>query len=492
MTSTGTRIAAATESRFRTPWPEIGLIAVLLSAYATAAPGINSALVWSCLSLHYAMLLASLWHPSRVWRGKPTYISIEFLFLFFSYLIYFYPYQLHVLNIANISRSGFIQGYTFTDQSNSAILIASIGMLAFRGGIRALALSDPAPDTTGQNRRHENATGPLDRLSPNTVALPVFFLQALLISGYLAAGWKAIGEGRYSGETSTNSVAEGVYLLIVILSMVSFALLVYPAAERSVFIPLSALLSALWAVRILLNGDRNSFLLIAIVAIGGLFTFRISAGRWSLLVLGVSALSLYNAVEALRRGDVGSLFDFYLGDNVATNSHDGDTSFNNTTIGMRAALAGVPQYIDYGYGLYKLIGLAGVVPLIRGFVIPSDAPFKASSDVINDIVLGGPSAGWSLGTSVIADVYVDFGVVGVPLLLFSLGIFGSYVQHALTVRPASVWRAVLYLMTLALFAEIPRYAFVFPVRPIFWTFLLFFAITLFSRSRAGSGKSDTS
>jgi hypothetical protein len=196
-----------------------------------------------------------------------------------------------------------------------------------------------------------------------------------------------------------------------------------------------------------------------------------------LIALGVVAIPMYNAIEALRSGRIDSVLDLLSNDGSAAASYGGDTSFNISTISVRAALARVPEGIDYGYGLYKAIGAAGVIPFIRGQIVPSDVPHLQSADVLNDILLG-PQAKWGVGSNVIVDAYVDLGVVAVPILLFGLGVFVAYVQRTVTRMPDSPWRSVIYLMTLALIAEIPRYSLDFPVRPLVWTFLIFWAASV--------------
>jgi oligosaccharide repeat unit polymerase len=267
-----------------------------------------------------------------------------------------------------------------------------------------------------------------------------------------------------------------------VLSMVPVALYVLPAprcaGRRSILLRLSTGLSALWAIRILLSGDRNAALLVTIVAVAGLFTFRFRAGRWVLAVLCAAALAVYGAVEQLRKGQTSSLREIVRGAPGTLSFGDYDTSFNITTVGVRAALAGVPEHIDFGYGLYKLVGAAGIVPFIRGLLIPPDMAYTSSSDVLNEIIH--PTADWSVGTNVIADVYVDFGLLGVPILLFALGLFVAYTQRSVMQVPNSPWRGVVYLTTLALVAEVPRYSLTFPVRPLVWVLILFAVIWLLS------------
>lgn len=460
--------------RFKIPVAEALLVLGLLAVYTVVPLGANSTILWACLVGQYALVLSTVLRPVTVWRGIPTFVSTEFLFQFFCYLIFFYPYQLHVLGIYDVSQSVFFQN-TFADWSNQAIILSLVGTLSFRAGVRALVIPDADVIETDREPRR------LDEVTSRALALPVFALQVLLITVYLAFGWQAAGEGRYSGQVEASPLVEGVYLAIVVLSMIAVALWVLPSSDtagrRSIFLSFGALLAVLWATRLLFGGDRNAFLLIAIVGLGGLVTFRIRTGRWVLLVLGVIAIPLYSAIEALRSGRIGSVLDFFSSSGAAAASYGGDTSFNISTISVRAALARVPEAIDYGYGLYKLIGAAGVIPFIRGMVIPPGIPHLQSSDVLNDILLG-PRARWGVGSNVIADAYVDLGVLAVPILLFGVGIFVAVVQRAVTRMPRSPWRSVIYLMTLALIAEIPRYSLDFPVRPLVWTLLLFLAISV--------------
>nr|WP_268928488.1 O-antigen polysaccharide polymerase Wzy [Mycolicibacterium holsaticum] len=461
--------------RIRIPWLEIWLILVLIVAYMAVPKGANAAIIWSCLLVQYVLLVASVWRPITIYRDIPTYFSAEFLFLFFAYLIFFYPYQLHVLGILDVSQSRYFPGNAFPEQSNHAIILSLVGTVAFRAGTNFV--QSASHQSRPKKRR-------LDSLTVEDLTFPVFALQLVLMVAYEFVGLKAAGEGRYSDAAVGGALADGIYLWITVLAMVTFALVAFPSTSiepRSpIFLWLAVLLSTVWAVRILLAGDRNSFMLIAIVAAGGILTFRFRGGRMALALLCAFGLTLYTAIAQLRSERVDSLLDFVLsGGPLSTAAGDRDTSFNITTITLRAALANVPENLDYGYGIYKLIGFAGVVPFIRGVLIPPEMSYIQSSDVLTDILLG-PSASWGVGSNVIVDVYLDFGLVGVPILLFALGLAMKYVQNSVARSPASLWRAVFYLVTMALVAETPRYSLAFPVRPLLWVLLLFGVVSLLS------------
>lgn len=458
---------------FRVPVASALIVVALLAVYTVVPSGADPAVLWVCICAQYVIVGATIYRPTVIYRGIPTFVTAEFLFQFFAYLIFFYPYQLHVLGIYDVSQSAFLQN-TYVDQCNQAIVLSLVGTLSFSAGVRTLGLSANATDCTLHARTR------LDDVSRRALALPVFALQALFIGVYEALGWRAAGEGRYGGQIESSPVIEGVYLLIIVLSMIAVALWILPSPKdvgSSVFLTLAVFSAVAWSIRLLFSGDRNAFLLVAIVGVGGLVTFRFRAGRWLLIALGVVAIPMYNAIEALRSGRIDSVLDLLSNDGSAAASYGGDTSFNISTISVRAALARVPEGIDYGYGLYKAIGAAGVIPFIRGQMVPSDVPHLQSADVLNDILLG-PQAKWGVGSNVIVDAYVDLGVLAVPILLFALGVFVAYVQRTVTRMPDSPWRSVIYLMTLALIAEIPRYSLDFPVRPLVWTFLIFWAASV--------------
>jgi hypothetical protein len=197
------------------------------------------------------------------------------------------------------------------------------------------------------------------------------------------------------------------------------------------------------------------------------------------LLLIVASLFLYNAVEAARdnRGaTISTLFSSLTagsgqGSSLAKNK--GDSSFNISTIGLRASIFAVPDTYPYGNGKYKLIGFAGVLPLVRGLTLGSGTGFTDTSELLTAVMLP-PNAGWNVGTDMISDSYVDFGIPGVIVLPFLVGRFAAFTRRRLRSGKGDYTPSVVfYLLTLALLTEMPRYSIDFPVRILTWTALLF-------------------
>ncbi|MGK2868614.1 MAG: O-antigen polymerase [Mycobacterium sp.] len=465
----------------------------LFTVYLVVPTGANTAVIWTCLAVQYVVLAASLGRPVTVRPGLSSWVTTEFLFLFLAYLIFFYPYQLHVLGIYDVSDSTFFRD-SFAEQSNHAILLSAMAVVGFRAGLRVLRMPEPTAVAA------EQPTNRLDRVTVQALVLPVFVLQSIFIGAYLASGMRASGEARYSRADLATVVAsplvEGLYWAIVVLCMVSVALWILPASHTatqvSAILSLSALISGCWGLRLLINGDRNAFLLIALVAVAGFVTFRVRVGRWVLVLLGVGAMAMYHVVEAFRAGRINSWDEFVQGmlGNTAASTYNGDTAFNISTVSVRAVIAGVPDLIDYGYGLFKLIGVGGVIPFIRGLILPRDVTYTQSSQVVSELLLGS-NPRWGVGSNVIADVYIDFGAAAVPVLLFALGLFVAYVQRGVVRQPDSPWRGVLYLITLAFIAETPRYTIDFSVRALVWVTALFWVVSMLPTGWRGRARGTT-
>jgi oligosaccharide repeat unit polymerase len=431
----------------------LSVIAGLVVAFFLVADGEDTGVSASCLAIFYLLLLSAVRRPIRIAPYVPGFVTIELLFLIFCFFVCYLSYQQALLGLLDIGASRFVPK-TFSEEASRAILLSTAGIVAFSFGFRWKRAYLVGPPPVADNR--------------NIALLPQLVLVGLvgLMSVYLLAGWRAEGEGRYTGTSFGGVLAEGASLLVTMLSMMALALVVARLArrERPGFAEwCSALLAIVWGVRLLSLGDRNAALLLLIVLGGGLATFRFRIGRLTILAALLLSLHVYDRVETLRGED-----EWGLADLATVSDHSGETSFNISAITVRAALATVPAEEGFALGLYKLYGFAGVVPFVRGLAVAGHDLILTSADYLTRVMLPA-NAGWNVGTSLIADIYVDFGVFGVPMAMFLLGRIAGWAQNRVIADPFSTRKIVTYLLTLALFAELPRYAADFPVRILVWS-----------------------
>lgn len=446
------------------------LLAILVLLFFNVRSGADVPIIWFCLAIVYVIILSSAVRPLRIVDSIPTYMKIDLLFGIFFYVVFIQPYQLAVLGLHDLRSSSFLD-YTFASESNRAIVLATAGLVAFNLGFHILQFK-PA-----QSQNKSSQTSPL-YLGLDTF-VPLALTACCLL--YLGTGMRSSGEGRYTGTGSGGSAADGIALLITMFSIIAIALICARRLQNLRIHPLlwwALVVGVAWAARTLIAGDRNTFLLYAVALIGGALTYFIRAGRITLVALMLAALILYNVIEFARMASnptteqlIASLFNAKAAEGAT------DNSFNITTTSVRAGLDAVPGVFDFGYGYYKLLGFVGVIPFVRGWFFDPTTNFATTTDVLTHVMIG-PNRGWSVGTNVITDSYIDFGVAGVIIILMLVGLASGVAQHAALRNPSSTKATVFYLLSMAMFAELPRYAVDFPVRVLVWTALLFWVAHL--------------
>lgn len=449
-------------------------LVTFVALFVFVSDGATPWVIIANLVTFYALLLRAIAVPDRLLPWLPSYLSIEVLFLAFSYLIFYHSYQLSVLGATELSASRFVPD-TFVDGSNKAITLTTIGMLAFTIGYRILGQAtrddgaDREPVSSG-GAEHKSAQP--QHFSAMAIASSALLLA--LVGLYLLAGWRSSGEGRYTGTTREGLGVEGLSIAILMLSMIVGALWVYAKAIRLHTPPMLVLglvVALAWNLRLLLLGDRNTFLLFALVLVCGYFTF---VRRARLLVLAAAFaiwMFVYNIIEVLR-----FVPDWYRSGNVLElarsspyyDETSSESSFNIATIAVRATVEAVPDNYDFMYGALKFIQFSTVIPFSGSVYLPYLTPDYTSSAVLLGDIMLPAQAIYEPGTNVISDSYIDFGMPGVVVLLFVIGLFAKAMRNYVARDPYDAHRVVMYLLTMALWAELPRYAIELPTRILAW------------------------
>ncbi|WP_029116615.1 O-antigen polysaccharide polymerase Wzy, partial [Mycobacterium sp. URHB0044] len=432
----------------------------------------------------------------------PSYLSIEVLFFVFSYLIFYYQYQLFLLGAADLSQSVYVSN-SFAEGSNKAITLATVGMLAFAIGYRASpratravgtdvepasAMARPARTELKDVEQSGSGVGNTSRpLYFHAMATASSTVLLSLVALYLFAGWRSADEGRYTRTTTEAVGLEGTFVLILTFCMIVVALWIYARAAELRTPPMlvvGLVIAIAWSVRLLVLGDRSSFLLIALVLVGGYVTFL----RWVPLVMLIVAFGLwlvvYRLIEVVRF--IPNWYDsvnFWqlMSSSPTYQQSSSESSFNVTTIALRATVQVVPDIYDFTYGVFKLVQFSAIIPFSAKLYLPYlHSEYLRASDMLRDSMIG-PLATWDPGTNVISDQYIDFGVLGVVVILFAFGLIAKAIRNYVAREPSEAHRVVVYLLALALFAEAPILNIGIPARMLAWA-LMFIALTgAFSR-----------
>ena len=463
---------------------EITWIALMLVLYWSFGFGVTKWIIWLVLIHFYLIFLRNIASSGSLDRGISRLLSLKSLFLLGAYLVFLFPYQLYVLNLLDIEQSLFLRSFTYSNYSNPALLLSGLLIGCFSMGWEIAsnrAWSVTKSSVSRQSLEIDNALSSI---------LLVGFL--LLIPGYLFSGLRSTAEQRYQGEVVQEVLAEALYFTITLFCMISFSLCIYQKMRVKKFtikIKLIFLVSLLWQFRLLLVGDRNSFFLLAIIQFVGYGHYIRRPNMPTLAALSFASIYLYFVIENFRAEKVKDLNTFISLGTQNDWSILGETSLNITTISLRASLSMIDESDQLFFGLFKVIGLLGVIPFSRGLLLPDSVRVTDTSQLITEYIFG-QSPHWQVGTSLIADSFIDFGVVGVIVISFIYGFIGAFMQDR-AMHAQSFSNVCTYLLLLAFYFQLPRYSADFPVRSIAWTWLvILFAQLLSNSSRVKSRNLD--
>lgn len=454
----------------------LALFTLVILSYIVPS-GNDHRIAWPVIALFYIYMFRVLLSPVMIVDGIKCYVTAESTFFLFYFLLFIHPYQQHLLGMVDLSVNSYME-YAYINQGNTAILATGVGFVAFHLG-RTLMFVSPRPL--------------IDRASltfrDTRYSLFGYYILALIIlffSIYTGSGLVSADEGRYSSSSYGGAVADGIYLIIAMLCMIAisrFVAIVAGKQKLDIGTVICLIFVMYWSMRILINGDRNNFFLISVVAVAGFSTYIKSVRMPMLITMVLAALVVYNAIEIVRmaqdRGIEAVVEAVLSGEDSQV---ERDSSFTITTATLRAAFDIVPAREDFGYGWYKVIGIAGIIPLIRGFAFADTSHYFSTAEVLSHYMLGA-SASWSVGTNVLSDTYMDFGILGLPIMLLFIGAFAGKVERWASAEGFSTKAIAIYLIVLASFSQLPRYAVDQPVRIVVWTLVIFVFFEIFARDR---------
>ena len=421
---------------------------------------------WS-LTVFSVCVIRSVGLDVTIAGRRGSLFRIDFVFLLFYFMLFLMPYLASMLGLADLAYSRFVLD-TFVLGTNKSILLSCVGISAFLTGYTCHCCSMRSPLLRNK----------ADHSYANMLPLCVGVFSILLGVVFFTLLPRMVS-GTYAGASIGSTTENGIYYLTTFFSLMVVACLVYRFMVFKILGAvevLSTLMVILWGCVLLIAGDRNSFFLIATAACVGCFTYSKVRSNVAFVVLVVAALLTYSVIEKSRKADERG-FHAITSAIQSLGSAGGnvfqDTSLTNTTITSRATVLLVPSKYEHTYGSLTTIGAMGIVPYSRGVLDSAKIDYFTSAELLTEAILG-PYATWGIGTNVVSDLYIDFGVIGVAVGLLLVGVFGRRVQERLSCSFFSLKYFTVYVVTFSLFAELPRYGIAFPVRYIVWTYLVFF------------------
>ncbi len=363
----------------------------------------------------------------------------------------------------------------------SSVLIA-IGLLMFSAGY-AMINKQPPKETT-----------------PNCVTnsglqyYPAMFCVTVIsFIIYLLSVSKDFWTGTYATEANS-SLANFSYLIFWVTSICSCVIKqysFYKNPDSKISIKAYVKSTGLWlsgmmffvACGALISGDRGPFMNLALAYFGiYIIRRRFNIAVWAVAI--IIAAFFFSFIGILRLAPDERLYDRIA--HAATiqkqkaemNSPlEGTQELANSIMCLHIITQEIPENYDYYYGWnFFYNGIAGLVPGLRTFLsnfVYTREPYNSSDYLITYLGLG-PAMPYGLGTQIIADYYLDGGLIAVTLMMFLTGMSFAYMDKIITSNTYNLYFVTISLVFMIYAIYLSRGSFIIPMRFAFFCLLFLF------------------
>ena len=384
-------------------------------------------------------------------KKKKNYFDFDILFLitcffaFFAYPVLIFPIDPYYFFAFNIKFD-----HTVISQGTA---LALLGLEIYMTG----SIFYNAPNT----KPNVNiGFYPLKAYTFSTDLLLIFFI---ILGGYtnFYNAYKGI-ESAESGLFAYIHVMLITFLIVSICMQYSNLLYIdrYKLSSKYIYKPFLFLIFA-YVIIVLSTGSRTVPLQI-VLAMVGLYTliFKPMSLKLTLILIGIGVFSLAS-ISYMRTdgGKIGNIYDAFI-DIIIVN---------------RNTFAAI-EYVNnngYTYGTSMLSYLLQPIPFGQSIIFNIfnlDPNYMASSKLLTTEALGYDRS-IGLGTNIIADIYLSFGVIGIIIFMFFGGWFVSKAKYLAKYKMNYM---VIYAVLIANSVFLVRAEFFYCLQEIIWALIVFY------------------
>ncbi len=405
------------------------------------------------LLLGYSIFL----QKGELFLRKRSYIQLNIFFWIFYFIIYYKPYIPFIFE-EYIQESTFISRQ-FIEQSNKALTASTIGFISFMLG------------TSMKIKIKRVYNSPSTDCQTSKILLIISTIAVLFFGISFIPKATSMIASSYSGSEFTDLNDTINYFFLQFFLSISAINLLYQYIRKKnkpLFIYFSAIIYIIFTSLILLTGDRSGFIMLIIVPIF-IFSHYIYKLNFKYIIIGGFIIYLgYNFIEVFRTMEHFSIDEYQNIVEKRKEIHGNDSSFNNTTTVTRSAF----YYIDnlnqpHSYGKYSVIAALRAIPFGITTFFPDEKHYGTASILTNVC-----HSNFSLGSSIIAESYIEFGIIGVIVYMFLIGLLVNYFTQKLTSNKYGLLEISIYTILLSTIIILPRYTPALIIRTTIWTYLL--------------------
>ena len=409
-------------------------------------------------------------YTRKIEFGNMHGLAIAPIFIL-GYLIVFY--QMTLLDLLGYSVSKIYYSFVWVSETvvNKSIGISTLGLLAFYLGALSFKKARLSQKSNEIKQKLSTKSTTLLLILAYTFYI-LFFLSAGSYSSGVYASQDASGTAVYFYKLFEASLIAAIILKLSFITSTNNKQLSFKKYISSFSKPLLILLG--WHLLFSLYvGDRGPLITYTLLVFG-LYFIRWKKLNFIYFIVGIFIVSTFMTIigEVRQAGAVSGIgvaskieqvVSIIDEGNIVTKEFDVHVPGSQTielalsVNTLNYALFNVPEKYDYRYGLFQLQYIYGIIPGLAGIMSKilygADTQYYSSSKFITYLIQGNRPT-YGNGTSVVADFYLDFGVIGVIIGLFLFGLFVRKNEPRLFFGyqyPTFLWIATLIFFSKALY-----------------------------------------
>lgn len=195
----------------------------------------------------------------------------------------------------------------------------------------------------------------------------------------------------------------------------------------------------LYIVLVIVTGRRTEVIkMVTLVFISYFYCNKDSVDYKKVLLLGVFFIGLLSVVGVARGMQVGDVEESFVILTHYKSIFPFTSEFASSVSTLHIALDNYPDKVDYNYGSTFLLSFLKIVPGLSYFTehYILGHQIQSSADIFTDIFFTGDYL-YGLGSSVVADVYISFGPIGVVVTFLVFGFFLRYLEFVTFLKQSS-------------------------------------------------------
>ena len=404
-----------------------------------------------------------------IFRRDKNIVCFESLFAIafgltnFIYPIFYFPTSNRDFSVFNMGFNENIISY--------ATAVAFLGYSAY---LLFLSFSEIKSMIKLSTLKEKETNIPKEQINYNRLIIQIFILLIVSFAGYmLSGGYRALAS-EYSGGGEV--LDKGISSYFYVVAFICAVLISFLIFNKSLSVRVKWFYFALLCGIILLfltTGSRTLPLSLALCLIVSFnnnikrisllqFSFLLCLGTVMMTLIVLTRSETSSKIDSLQEVEIESAWD--LASDLVINNR------NLYTLIDHAETSG------YSYGFTMLGGLLAPIPFAAStFVSQADVPveFISSAGYSTYLDLGTGSA-WGLGTNLVSDAYLAFGIFGV---IFFFGILGYFVGKSKYLMDHSIYWNVCYYVFVSYAVFLVRGGFFDCFRYLVWGVVIVYVIT---------------